>query len=664
MTSLHRSILFVFFLSFVSIYLQAQVNGDYRTRASGNWTANNVWQRYNNGNWSNITTAPTSANGAVTILHNIDINTNATASKVIVTGATVTIENGNSLTTTSDLTLSGGDMRVSSSALTIISATVTIGGDLDLSGNSSMYVSSASLSGATFNINAKGDVSLNGTSSLRKSVGALLASSTMNFTFNGTSTQVYTKAASATVSDAIDFEVAGGSVVDFTNSSLTGSGSFALNSTGKIIAGNSNPIQVTGSKTFNNDADYEFKGSSTWSLCNTARNVTINNTSGNVSLSAPLTITNNINFQNGVLITTSSNLLTINDNATATGFSNSSFVAGPVKKKGNDNFIFPIGRTGLGAGLIPIGISGLSTSSDFTAEYKRLSPKTTLGNLITASGLDHISNCEYWNLDRVGSATANVTMYWNTYSNCNAAAYVNDLASIVAVHFNGTSWNAYGRNGGTTGNISSGSVTWNNVSAFSPFALGSTSPGMNPLAVAFTDVRAIEKNNGVQIEWTNSTEKNIERYVVERSFNGNDFSEIDQKLPVNNQNDKASYTSFDMSPQPAVNYYRVKAIELSGVVSYTKVLKVTLGNRVAAFSLYPNPATGNTITASFANLAPASYTLKVVNNMGQVLYSKVIKITQQGSVTETLNLSFANPGIYKAILTGGEQNLHQTLMIR
>lgn len=663
MTTLYRSLFFIFLLFIGSISLFAQVNGDYRTRNSGDWNDTDVWQRYSSGSWSNVTTAPTSANGTVTISHNININVNASASAVVISANTVTVENGITFGITGNLTLNGGNLRAYSPVFSSVTGNVSVGATLLLSGASELYAQSSALSVCELKVSVNGNVTLNNTSQLdNKQAG--LSSASVSLTFNGSSTQAYSKANTATVADVINFTVASGSTLDLTGSPLSGSsGSFTLNSTGKVIAGNSNPIQVTGSKTYNSSADYEFKGSSTWSLGSTARNVVINNTSGTVTMSAPLTVTNNINFQNGNLITTSSNLLTINDDATATGFSNSSFVVGPVRKRGNDNFTFPIGRAG--SGLVPIRISGLSGSSDFTAEYKRQSPITILGSLVTVLGLHHISSCEYWDLDRVGSATANVTMYWNTYSNCNAAAYVNDLSSIVAVHFNGLSWNAFSRNGGTTGTISSGTVTWNNVSSFSPFALGSTSAVMNPLAVAFTDVRATEKNGAVQIQWTNNAETNIEKYIVERSLNGNDFTEVDQKLPVNNQNDKAEYTSFDMAPQAGTNYYRVKAIELTGAVSYTKVLKVTIGDSKSGFTLYPNPTTGNTITANFSNLPAASYTLKVINSVGQILYSKPIKISQQGSsLTETLNLPFNTPGVYRAVLVGGENYVSQTFMIK
>ncbi|MGI6291515.1 MAG: SprB repeat-containing protein [Bacteroidales bacterium] len=57
----------------------AQNVGDYRSRASGNWNANNVWQRWDGTNWQNVATWPTAADGVITIRggHTITFNMNS-----------------------------------------------------------------------------------------------------------------------------------------------------------------------------------------------------------------------------------------------------------------------------------------------------------------------------------------------------------------------------------------------------------------------------------------------------------------------------------------------------------------------------------------------------------------------------------------------------------
>jgi hypothetical protein len=53
-----------------------------------------------------------------------------------------------------------------------------------------------------------------------------------------------------------------------------------------------------------------------------------------VTLNSPVQITNNINLTSGIFVTTSTNIITVNDGATATGGGVESFVSGPMKKSG------------------------------------------------------------------------------------------------------------------------------------------------------------------------------------------------------------------------------------------------------------------------------------------------------------------------------------------
>jgi hypothetical protein len=555
--------------------------------------------------------------------------------------------------------------------------TFNIGGDFVINGANAIYVvqdgdnvtnnkiynvaGNFSLSAGTLRLtstnSALGTSQLNVAKNFSLTGGTMteLGTGTSAVNFSGTSTQTYTSG--GTIANTINFTINGGAIVDFDTSTLGGSnGTFTLSSTGKIITSNAggipSTILVTGTKTYSSGADYEFKGAATGVFTTsptaaTARNITINNSSSFVTLSQPMSVTGALSLQNGELHTTATNLITVVDNATANA-TNTSFIVGPILKKGNDDFVFPTGRTG--AGLIPIKISGLSAASDFQAEHKA-SPATTAGATITAAGLKRVSGCEYWLLTRTGAATANVTMYWNAFSNCNSAAYVTDLSTIVAAHSNGASWDSYNNDGGTSGDAISGTVTWNNVSIFSPFALGSTSTASNPLPVLFDNVRAYEKGTGVQIEWSNLTERELINYTIERSVDGSNYSDISVVLPKSNQNDKADYVQFDATPARGANFYRIRVLQINGKLIYSKILRVETGNVKQSFGLYPNPVSGNQVTLALSGIKSGQYNVKVINSAGQQIYQKQI-LSQGGSISQTLQLpSAVKPGIYTMLVS-------------
>ena len=572
-------------------------------------------------------------------------------------------------------------------SITGVNFTLTIGGDYVQTGGTLNMIGSAGIC----NLELNGNFNMsNGT--LRRGGG------TCNFIFDRNGAQTFTKSG-GTISGAINFSINNNSTVDFGLSVLNGTlATFTLNSGAKLItshpaglnsAGAAGSVQ-TAIRSFSVDADYEFRGANT-GVFNTGtslntqpslvRNLTINNTSGSVTLSKPVTIengptANRLYLQNGALITTATNILTLDDNVQATGipglqannYNLNSFVHGPLKKEGNDQFIFPVGK--IGSGLRKIGIIipeppvGSNTSTSFTAEFIRGNPQTLSTTL--SAGLERLSACEYWTLDRTGTNQVRVLLSWENNSGC-PGQYVTDISTLRVAHLIGGTWiNEGNQLSSATGNNAAGTITSINAGIinFSPFALASSSAIENPLPVVFADVKAYEKNNGVQIEWSNLTEKDVAEYTVERSANGRDFSAIGKQSPTSNQNDKASYDAFDAIPGAGANYYRIKAEETTGKIVYSKILSVNIGKESHGLRLYPNPVNGNQVTIILSNLKRGQYNLRIINTAGQDVYKQIIS-NQSRTLTQTLNIpSSVKPGVYSMVLTGDNYRETKTFIMQ
>jgi hypothetical protein len=412
----------------------------------------------------------------------------------------------------------------------------------------------------------------------------------------------------------------------------------------------------------NNNSRISFTGSAAQTIGGsqaagtTFRNITFANTAGGITLTKPTTVTANVTFTNGVITSTATNVLIFNNDATssllASNATTTSYVSGPVRKVGNDAFVFPIGGA---TGFVPLSISAPDNNADaFTAQYIRAVP--TEKTDITAAGINNISTCDYWDLAETNDAgtanTINATFYWNANNPCNGAGnYVTDATKIKAVHYTGGSWSAASTGVGA-GSAAAGSVIFAGLTTFSPFALGSITDEDNPLPVVFGDVKAYEKNGSVHVEWSNLTEKDVAEYAIERSANGKDFTAIAKQWPTSNQNDKATYTGFDAVPATGANYYRIKAVETTGKIVYSKILSVNLGKANFGLQLYPNPVIGNQVTVSLSNIKHGKYNIRVVNTSGQDIFKQIIN-NQSDRMTQILDLpSSVKPGVYNMIITG------------
>lgn len=281
---------------------------------------------------------------------------------------------------------------------------------------------------------------------------------------------------------------------------------------------------------------------------------------------------------------------------------------------------------------------------------------------VSAPGLYRVSNCDYWNLDRTaGTSSVNVTLSWNGFSNCNMAAYVNDLATITVAHFDGSSWDAHGRSS-STGNASSGTVTWDNVSTFSPFALGSTSDYSNPLELNYISLKASKLAGGIKISWTNPAELRMNHYTVERSGNTGPFTPVQQVTATINNGTEAAYSWMDTSPSAETNYYRIKAVRNDGKMIYSPTVKIA-GNQHAELLIYPNPVTENTLSIKAVFTGIRNVRVQVTDMNGRNILSQSVTMSGTGSGQLIHLPASVKPGVYSLLVTGDDFSRVKTFMV-
>lgn len=178
-------------------------------------------------------------------------------------------------------------------------------------------------------------------------------------------------------------------------------------------------------------------------------------------LNQPVEINNSLVFDNGSnkINTTSSNLLILNNGATVIRDPANSrgFINGPMKKKGNQAFTFPLGMFEQQTDwYAPLTISApTSVIDEFTAEYFHHNPGNEgYDTALYSPGFGGISGKEYWKLDRNnGSSNVSVTLAYDS-ARSGVAFLFNDMQ---VAGWNGSLWNSLG-SGGFTGNIASGTL--------------------------------------------------------------------------------------------------------------------------------------------------------------------------------------------------------------
>jgi len=215
----------------------------------------------------------------------------------------------------------------------------------------------------------------------------------------------------------------------------------------------------------------------------------------------------------------------------------------------------------------------------FTAEYFTTNPQTDFNNVVNPF-IDHISQCEYWILNRdAGTGSRTVTLTFD-----NNSCGVTSLPDLIVARFNGLSWDDRG-NGGTTGTTAAGTVTSLVAqTAFGPFTLASITP-QNPLPVELIYFDAKYRNNGVDIRWTTASEINSDYFILMRSENGVDFEEISRHKAAGNSTSNLNYFHIDGHPYSETSYYMLNQVDFDGANHLSQVVAVKAPESSGVFAI-------------------------------------------------------------------------------
>ncbi|MCA8833269.1 right-handed parallel beta-helix repeat-containing protein [Hymenobacter pini] len=185
-----------------------------------------------------------------------------------------------------------------------------------------------------------------------------------------------------------------------------------------------------------------------------------------------------------------------------------------------------------------------------------------------------------------------------------------------------------------------------------------------PLPVTLVSFTAQAAGQDAKLAWTTAQEVNNDYFVVERSFDGQQFSAIEQ---VKGQGTKASatpYTAIDArvaaKAQGRVVYYRLRQVDTDGTEAFSAVQTVSFATSLpAAVQVYPNPTSGQQdARLDLSTLSPGSYQVTITDMAGRVVRSTA----QQGGTDESLRTAALPKGVYLVQVQGNGQSFVQRLV--
>jgi hypothetical protein len=360
-------------------------------------------------------------------------------------------------------------------------------------------------------------------------------------------------------------------------------------------------------------------------------------------------------FLSGIINTNSTHLMVFDFNATVINASDAAHVNGPVKKEvssgnGTNTFSFPIGN---GTVYAPVRISDYvqRRSQDFfVATYYNTRNSNAGGN--RATGIDHVSQAEYWVLDRAattGTPTTDVNVRLS-YNENTRSGQVDDAAKLRVVRWDGSQWADHGRgNGSSTSNTAGNIITSTQVTSFSPFTFGSIS-NVNPLPVSLLNLVAVKLEQMIQVKWSTTSEVNSDYFDVQKSTDGINWNSIGRVEAAGNSSKLTDYTFNDINAINGWQYYRLVQVDFNGVEATSKTVAININSHSKlTVNLSPNPAS-NVLTLNSNASENVDISFKIYDATGKLLIEG-----QENAMLVNIDITNLSAGVYLTeVITNGE----------
>jgi hypothetical protein len=203
----------------------------------------------------------------------------------------------------------------------------------------------------------------------------------------------------------------------------------------------------------------------------------------------------------------------------------------------------------------------------------------------------------------------------------------------------------------TIGTYGAATTLTSSFTTFSDYGIGVPDDKLLPIELTVFEATK-ESNARVRLQWQTATEINNDYFVIERSTDGKAFASIGAVPGAGTTYSPQAYSLLDSElPGGAQQlYYRLKQVDYDGSVHDKGVRVVTLDNSATdlkhTISAYPNPTKGSIRLACQGNCTDASFSLRILNNLGQQVAADWTGGVEQLNAKLVENFGTLPSGIY------------------
>ncbi|WP_242927288.1 T9SS type A sorting domain-containing protein [Pontibacter vulgaris] len=185
-----------------------------------------------------------------------------------------------------------------------------------------------------------------------------------------------------------------------------------------------------------------------------------------------------------------------------------------------------------------------------------------------------------------------------------------------------------------------------------------------PLPVELAYFTGTYNGSTVMLKWLTASEKNNEKFIIERSSNGKTFEVIGQVAGQGDSFQATRYSFTDQQPGGHHLYYRLKQVDFDGTSTYSKIIALsgtTATQSQLALTAYPNPTKG-LCTALVTNQEAGTSHIQLLDLQGRLVLQKTLYL-EKGLAEIPLDLSNTATGLYLLQVQTGNHTQQTKVLI-
>ena len=476
----------------------------------------------------------------------------------------------------------------------------------------------------------------------------------------------------------IDMEPGIAKTASVNNSGSVNMLSLKLNTLSTFQANTFTYVNITGNNTSPNYAlddegtlttgTIEFSGSAAQIIRSTAlssvpiTNLQVANTSGNVVLDVPVTVTNQLSFTNGKL-DASAYPLTISNGAkyvttasnnsyviTGDGVTNTGYLAIQALPK-NVTVTFPIGTSNY---YLPFNLNPGGNSNTAYSAFVYPGVTTTgvsNGPSVSSGMLANMADITWSIAQTSGSNSANLSLAWTSSGTTMEGSNFQTYGTKIGItQFKSNTWGL----ASGTGSVATETAS-STFSGLTQFSVIGTQTAILPLVLG--NFNAIPQGKTSLLTWSAFPDGQTGSFTIQRSLDGLNWSDIGLVQADVAATTETDYSFTDAAPATGQNDYRLFIQNQDGSTMYSSI-KVVEFTSTATLTIYPNPA-NTTLTISIGS-SDKPLNFRLVSTAGVVVQSK---LAEAGTATATMNTGSYPAGVYYLEALDGAGQLLKTTAV-